>query len=138
MKPLSPGFHAISNGALDDIWPKMAKGTQALEREITQSDEIDIQALLTIMTDERQAPDADLPQTGVALEWERLLSSIYIKHPEYGTRSTSILLRDRQGRCEFVEVRYDGKGRNLGRQVFKFETGPEQGAEMDGESPKTA
>ncbi|MCG9748754.1 NRDE family protein [Shewanella sp. Isolate8] len=138
VKPLSPGFHAISNGALDDIWPKMAKGTQALEQEIGRSGEIDIQALLTIMTDERQAPDEDLPQTGVALEWERLLSSIYIKHPEYGTRSTSILLRDRQGRCEFVEVRYDGKGRNLGRQVFKFETGPENEAATDNESPEFA
>ncbi|MCE9680536.1 NRDE family protein [Shewanella sp. AS1] len=117
---LTPGFHAISNGALDDIWPKMAKGTQALEALLSKETPPDINALLTIMTDDTQADDSALPQTGISLEWERQLSSIYIKHPEYGTRSTSIVLFDNQRNCEFTEVRYDGKGRNLGRQSFKL------------------
>lgn len=116
---LAPGFHAISNGAIDDIWPKMAKGTQALEQQLSNASAIDIDALLAIMTDQSQADDDELPQTGVALEWERQLSSIYIKHPEYGTRSTSIIIQDQQSNTEFIEVRYDGKGRNLGRQSFK-------------------
>ncbi|WP_110456835.1 NRDE family protein [Shewanella algidipiscicola] len=118
LKQLTPGFHAISNGALDDIWPKMAKGTRALEQQLSQTTPPNIDALLAIMTDQSQAQDSELPQTGIALEWERLLSSIYIKHPEYGTRSTSIILQDNQGNSEFIEVRYDGKGRNLGRQRF--------------------
>lgn len=120
VKRLTPGFHAISNGALDDIWPKMAKGTLALEKQLSNASSIDIDALLAIMTDQSQAEDAELPQTGIALEWERQLSSIYIKHPEYGTRSTSIIIQDHQANIEFVEVRYDGKGRNLGRQSFKI------------------
>ncbi|MCZ4339329.1 NRDE family protein [Shewanella colwelliana] len=121
VKRLTPGFHAISNGALDDIWPKMAKGTQALEHYLSHQ-QPDIDALLAIMTDQTQAQDSELPQTGVALEWERQLSSIYIKHLEYGTRSTSIILQDQQGNISFTEVRYDGKGRNLGKQSFKFST----------------
>lgn len=115
---LNQGFHAISNGALDDIWPKMARGTQAIEQHLSSHLTPDIDALLTIMTDNTQAPDSELPNTGVSLEWERHLSSIYIKHQEYGTRSTSIVLKDKQGKVHFTEVRYDGKGRNLGRDEF--------------------
>lgn len=115
---LTPGFHAISNGALDDIWPKMAKGQQALENLIAHANDIDIAALLQLMKDDSQAQDSDLPATGVSMEWERLLSSIYIKHSEYGTRSTSIVLQDKMGGITFVEARYDGKGRTLGTQRF--------------------
>ena len=115
---LPPGCHAISNGRLDDVWPKMAKGTLALEQHLAQATVPDLMTLLAIMRDESQAEEERLPSTGVALEWERLLSAIYIKHPEYGTRSTSIVLRDRQGKTRFVEVRYDGKGRQLGQQEW--------------------
>ncbi|MEI6860223.1 MAG: NRDE family protein [Shewanella sp.] len=118
---LSTGFHSISNGALDDIWPKMARGTLALQKSISTTEEPNIDALLTIMKDETRAKDTDLPQTGIGLDWERLLSSIYIKHEKYGTRSTSIILQDNSGNSRFIEVRYDGKGRNLGRQQFKVE-----------------
>lgn len=68
---------------MDDIWPKMARGEQALERLISQSAKPDIDKLLAIMRDETPAPDTSLPTTGVSLEWERRLSSIYIRHPEY-------------------------------------------------------
>ncbi|WP_394148285.1 NRDE family protein [Shewanella atlantica] len=118
---LTSGFHSISNGALDDIWPKMARGTLALEKLITESTQPDIDELITIMRDETRADDLELPQTGIGVEWERLLSSIFIRHEEYGTRSTSIILQDKRGKSRFAEVRYDGKGRNLGRQVFTVE-----------------
>ncbi len=117
---LTNGFHSISNGAIDDIWPKMAQGAQALKASISQCDDPDIDALLAIMKDETRAKDSELPQTGIDLEWERLLSSIYIKHPEYGTRSTTVIVQDRQQNTHFTEIRYDGKGRNLGRQTFRM------------------
>ena len=115
---LTAGFHSISNGALDDIWPKMARGTKAIEARISSHLSPNIDVLLSIMTDGTQAPDSELPQTGVSLEWERHLSSIYIQHQEYGTRSTSVLLKDKLGNIQFAEVRYDGKGRHLGRVEF--------------------
>ncbi|WP_345859400.1 NRDE family protein [Shewanella algae] len=120
LRRLNRGFHAISNGALDDIWPKMARGEQALERLISQSAKPDIDKLLAIMRDETPAPDTSLPTTGVSLEWERRLSSIYIRHPEYGTRATSLIFLSREGQLNFYEARYDGKGRQLGLEQFSF------------------
>ncbi|WP_394204230.1 NRDE family protein [Shewanella waksmanii] len=119
---LSSGFHAVSNGELDDVWPKMAKGTQALQRYVNQLLEDktapNMLQLSALMKDETLAEDSELPQTGVALEWERLLSAIYIKHPEYGTRATSIVLRHRSGQMQIMELRFDGKGRQLGSETF--------------------
>ncbi len=117
---LTQGFHSVSNGAMDDIWPKMAKGEQALEALITQQKTLCIDELIELMKDETQASDELLPETGIALEWERRLSSIYIHHNEYGTRSTSIITLNKLGQYHFTEVRYDGKGRQLGRQDFSL------------------
>ncbi|PIW63082.1 NRDE family protein [Shewanella sp. CG12_big_fil_rev_8_21_14_0_65_47_15] len=117
---LADGFHAISNGALDDIWPKMAKGQQALETLIKQASQLDVQALIQLMQDDSLPLDSELPNTGIGLEWERRLAAIYIRHPDYGTRSTSILLEDTLGAIHFTEVRFDGKGRRLGQQDFHF------------------
>lgn len=117
---LTDGFHAISNGALDDIWPKMAKGQLALETLIKQSSNFDVQSLIQLMQDDSLPLDNELPDTGVGLEWERRLAAIYIRHPDYGTRSTSILLQNTQGELQFTEVRYDGQGRQLSQQGFHF------------------
>jgi uncharacterized protein with NRDE domain len=122
-RPLAAGFHAVSNGSLDEVWPKMARGEQALEVLISRGGTLEIPALLAMMRDESQASDETLPDTGFSREWERRLSAIYIRHEEYGTRSTSILLQDKAGARQFVETRFDGKGRQLGLQQFILPTG---------------
>lgn len=50
------------------------------------------------------APDKDLPDTGVSLEWERWLSPIFIDAPGYGTRCSTVLLVSTGGRAQMVET----------------------------------
>ncbi|MCG9965758.1 MAG: NRDE family protein [Shewanella sp.] len=128
---LTQGFHAISNGAMDDVWPKMTKGQRSLEALIQQSAQLEVESLIKLMQDDSQPQDNELPDTGVGLEWERRLAAIYIRHPDYGTRSTSILLQNAQGEIQFTEVRYDGKGRRLGQQDFHFTLPPQLPPEPD-------
>ena len=118
---ISDGFHAVSNGDLDDIWPKMARGKIALEQIIVSQQLIPPESLLPMMLDQTLPPEDSLPNTGVSLEWERRLSSIFISHPEYGTRSTSILLWHRSGKFECLEVRYNPKGKELSRDKFRLQ-----------------
>lgn len=120
VQPLTAGFHAISNGALDDIWPKMAKGTHALRQLIRAAPSLDTEALLTLMQDDAEADVTQLPATGIEAEWERKLSAIFIRHPHYGTRSTTLLMQNRAGVMQFMEVRYDSEGREFGRDQFQF------------------
>lgn len=100
IQPLQPGIYGISNHLLDTDWPKVRSGKYGLEQIIRQIDEqeIDEQQLsdqlfaLLQLTDRPE--DEGLPDTGVSLEWERLLSSIFIHSQEqaYGTRSSTVLL----------------------------------------------
>ncbi|MBV1909744.1 MAG: NRDE family protein [Kangiellaceae bacterium] len=107
---LTTGFHAISNGALDDIWPKMAKGEQRLEQVVSANRTINNDELFAILKDKTQADDSQLPDTGIPLDWERKLSSIFINSPEYGTRSSSVIRQNEIGTVEFVEQTYNANG----------------------------
>ncbi len=63
----------------------------------------DVQALFDLLADDRTVPDHHLPETGVDLEWERLLSAIHIRSEDYGTRSSSVLMIDAQGNASLHE-----------------------------------
>ncbi|MDO9515201.1 MAG: NRDE family protein, partial [Syntrophales bacterium] len=53
--------------------------------------------------DTSRPDDRDLPDTGVGLEWERVLSSVFIQSEGYGTRSSSVILVDTEGDVRFIE-----------------------------------
>lgn len=74
-----PGIHELSNHLLDTPWPKVEKGKAALGRIIQRSGDALRDSLFELLYNCQQAPDEDLPQTGVTLEFERLLSSVFKK-----------------------------------------------------------
>jgi uncharacterized protein with NRDE domain len=102
MMPLSPGIHGLSNHLLDTPWPKVVRGKQALAGLIGAGPPSS-EGLFAILADRTKAPDAELPETGVGLELERLLSSIFIESARYGTRSSTVLLVDRYRQATFIE-----------------------------------
>ena len=113
LKALSTGFHAISNGDLDDTWPKMAHGLKQLKTTIGQSRAISTDNLLSILQDQSKAPQALLPDTGIDIAIETLLSSIFITSETYGTRSSAVILCDNNRNIQFYEAEYDHKGRQI-------------------------
>lgn len=123
-RPLTPGFHSICNGALDDIWPKMAAGQRQLEQFIHPLREkdcrkaLDINRLFELMKNTTQAMPADLPNTGIAKSREQLLSAIFIVSPSYGTRTTSIITQDIHGHIEVHDRSYDPAGQCTNKQSF--------------------
>jgi uncharacterized protein with NRDE domain len=81
----------------------------------------DEQALLELLHDERQADAAQLPRTGVSQDWEQLLSSAFIRSPDYGTRCSTVLLMDRRGQVSLTECTWDAAGTLVGQVKFNFE-----------------
>ena len=118
---LGPGVHGLSNAALDTAWPKVTRSRAAVERWCEAGSD-DAEALLAILGDRTPAPDAELPQTGVPLEWERLLSAPFIVSAErgYGTRCSTLLWIDREGDARFVERSFDPAGRATGTVDLRF------------------
>ena len=101
---IEPGTYGISNGRFDEPWPKLKSARQALASQLV--DGIDHDRLLRILTDSEIAEDHELPDTGISLEFERLLSSRFIRSPGYGTRACSVLSFSPDGHIAFTERNY--------------------------------
>ena len=119
---LCKGVHSICNGALDDIWPKMAKGEKLLSETIRLHRKLSIDALFDLMTNDKQALPHLLPETGVDEKWEQLLSAIFIKSPTYGTRTTTIITQDVEGNVEAYDRSYAPSGECVAQQQFNLTT----------------
>jgi uncharacterized protein with NRDE domain len=113
---LEAGIHGLSNHLLDTPWPKVERAKCAMAAIVGQIDPPEPEDLLAFLQDRHQPPDEDLPQTGVGLEWERLLGSVFILSPTYGTRASSVLMVAADGRTHFVERTFDPDGRSRTRQ----------------------
>ena len=105
IEKISPGIHGLSNRFLDTPWPKVASGKRALEQVINEN--ISSESLFSILTDQSIPDDSLLPHTGVELEWERILSPLFIQSDIYGTRSSTVMLMDKDGHIEITERTYD-------------------------------
>ena len=106
---LHDGVYSLCNGALTDTWPKMARGQQQLKDLITDKkheDKLDIDKLIGIMNDSTQALTHELPKTGLPIDREAMLSSIFITSPDYGTRSTLIITKDINNNVALTECTY--------------------------------
>jgi uncharacterized protein with NRDE domain len=117
---LTPGLYGLSNALLNTPWPKTARGVRMLGELLSQTDNPLPEDLLSILKDQARADDAHLPNTGIGLEWERILSSMFITSPVYGTRSSSLLLVDRQRRVTFIESVYNGGSEPWVTAKFEF------------------
>ena len=116
--PVTPGLHAMSNGAFDAPWPKSTRASRALSDwlDTTPADKAetdDLAPLLAALADDSTAPDAALPDTGVGLELERMLSPPFVRNARYGTRCSSVVLVDDAG-IRFVERRFGPDGETTG------------------------
>jgi len=96
---LHGGIHGLSNHLLDTPWPKVRRARERLSGALKQGD-MPLRQLLPILHDTRTAADADLPDTGIGIEMERLLSACCIRSENYGTRCST-----------GVEIRTDGGAR---------------------------
>jgi uncharacterized protein with NRDE domain len=104
--------HGLSNHFLDAPWPKVNQGTRRLHSLLIQKKDFSPENIFEILADRSVPLDEELPDTGVGLEWERILSPMFIKSDTYGTRCSSILLWKYTGEITFMERtfgRQDGK-----------------------------
>ena len=110
-RELGAGVYGLCNAALDTPWPKLVRARQALAQRL---DTPHPGHLMDLLADPTPADDAHLPNTGVGLDTERLLSSVFIASAHYGTRASSVLIVQANGRREFHERRFGPNGARLG------------------------
>jgi uncharacterized protein with NRDE domain len=113
---LADGVHALSNHLLGTPWPKVRRLRQAMHDALATdtSHPID-ETLFAALRDRTVAPDHDLPDTGIGLDWERRLAPAFIVSPDYGTRCSTVLTIDRNGLAILQEHTFAPDGRCTGR-----------------------
>ena len=111
---LAAGLYVLSNALIDEPWPKVERLRQRTTQEVLPllSSGQDWQAAaFEVLADNRTAEEEQLPQTGVGLEMERLLSSVFIVSPIYGTRCSTLLSFDQKGYVLSEQTHATGTGR---------------------------
>lgn len=118
IQKIKPGIHGVSNHLLNTGWPKVKKGKEEMSRMINNKQANLTEELMTLLRIDTPFQDEHLPDTGVPLEIERMLSPLFIKSENYGTRCSTVLLISEK-EIRFVERVYS-KG-NVKDQLYKIE-----------------
>ncbi len=119
-RDIQEGFHGQSNHLLDTPWPKVERGMEALRRVLSTGLKPSAEELFALLADKTRAADNLLPDTGVGIENERILSSIFVNGPLYGTRSSSVVLIDTENNLTFIERTYNGNPDQYTTAEYRF------------------
>lgn len=120
-RPLPPGVYGLSNHFLDTPWPKLQRVRQRMTELLDAADAEGLRhALLGALEDRERSALHDLPATGLSDEWEHVLSSPFVLHPDYGTRCATVVVAGARGSGTVLERRYDATGRAFGESEFRL------------------
>jgi len=119
---LESGVYGLSNHLLNTPWPKVERARKGLTELLATGGEPDPEGIFSLLADRQRPVDGLLPDTGVGLEWERLLGTVFIHSPNYGTRSSSLLAIRDDGQARFLErsYRHDQGVRRDGDRSFQL------------------
>jgi len=123
---LTADVHGLSNGTLNEAWPKIVRGRDRFNNILHQSGDGQppIDQLLALLADRHIADDDDLPDTGVGIERERILAPAFIHSEYYGTRCSTVITVRRDGLVNFVEQSFNRQTQSTGRIDERFEIDP--------------
>jgi len=114
------GVSGLSNHLLNTPWPKVMRGRERLKKAVGSRGNVQEELMWQILTDRAKPDDAVLPQTGVTLELERILSPIFIESPGYGTRASTLLFVGYDGQVQFVERSLDVETECWHKKEYQF------------------
>jgi uncharacterized protein with NRDE domain len=121
---IEPGLHGLSNGRMNEPWPKTTRLTAALRSAAHAAD------AWPALLDDTPAPEYALPDTGLEPARERALSPVFIApsaytptEAHYGTRASTVVgTRRRSDGLEWqvTEWQHLPGQRGHGRRDYRF------------------
>tara|TARA_R110001592_G_scaffold356543_2_gene658665 strand:- start:35758 stop:36546 length:789 start_codon:yes stop_codon:yes gene_type:complete len=119
---LDKGIYGLSNAKLNSPWPKVEKTKKAFHTlSINENHEFSARHLFSFLSNNKPAEDSLLPDTGVGIDFERILSPAFIISPSYGTRTASVVIIDKKENKQtvyFNERQFSNKGGKI-RELIK-------------------
>lgn len=114
---LTTGIYGISNGVLDNDWPKVTRSKARLQAWLQHAAE-DREKLFEILSNRHTTTDED------ADDWSPALTGAFIVNPSYGTRASTCILFSADEQAVFEERRFDSTGACIGSSSFEFALTP--------------
>ena len=111
---LKPGIYGLSNHQLETPWPKLLAAKQAFAQALEQLPATE--PFFALLANREQSADGELPDTGIPLDKERMLSAIFVSSEDYGTRASTLVLGHRHGGFTLQERSFGPGGSYLGEQ----------------------
>ena len=118
---LVPGVYGLSNALLDSPWDKVVRSKKTL-KELIRENKVNQTELLRLLDDKERAPVNQIESPYLPFETAHAISAPFIVLPDFGTRSSSVVLLDAAGRWHFHERRFDASGKRLGDAEFRFDS----------------
>jgi uncharacterized protein with NRDE domain len=112
-------IHGLSNHLLNTPWPKVVKAKEKFEMLLKQM-QIREEQIFNLLYDNTTFEENLLPQTGLSIEMEKLVSPIFTITENYGTRSSTVILIDNDNNVSFTEKSYNNKSENFNTSHFDF------------------
>ena len=116
---LPHGIYGLSNGALDEPWPKTLQLKAALS-DWLNADMADLAPLFAALAGETLGEMGIHPTTPSDVPLEAPDTPPFIRNALYGTRCSTVVVIDRQGRGTITERRFDAWGAPAGEASLPF------------------
>jgi uncharacterized protein with NRDE domain len=116
---LEPQIYGLSNASLDTPWSKVVR-TKANLTSLIENNAINETELTKLLYDRTLAVSDNVVSEDLPFEIPRTLSSPFIVAPNYGTRSSTIILWRTDGVVEFCERSFNPSGKAARDSRFSF------------------
>lgn len=117
---LTRGIYGLSNGPLDEPWPKTLQLKAALLDWLIAGDD-DFAPLFAALAEQTLAP-IGLPHAEPSdIAVEPAQTPPFIRNPHYGTRASTVIAIDRDGHGTIAERSFDNGARETGLAKFDFD-----------------
>lgn len=118
-RELSSGLYGVSNATLDTPWPKVERSRASLHVLLAEGS-INETALFRMLDDRTKANVRQVHTGGLPFDKAHALTAAFIVLPDYGTRSSTVIIRDRHGSVHMCEKRFAPNGAPAGQSDFGF------------------
>lgn len=116
---LSPGIYGLSNHLLDTPWPKVETSKISFKSALNKK-EMNEEELFSVLSDTSIPSDDSLPDTGLSPEIERAVSPVFVETPLYGTRSSTVILWNKNDEIKFIERTLNNSDKKWKTSSYNF------------------
>jgi len=117
---LAHGLYGLSNGPLDQPWPKTLQLKGALTDWLGGPAD-DVASLFAALREERLDAVGLPPREPSDVALEAIATPVFINNPVYGTRCATVVTIDRAGHGTIIERRFSPQGDATGETALTFD-----------------